>query len=633
MATLTAVAAAAAALALPALAPASTYCVGNVGGTLCDVSKPDTAAGLQAALTEAQSSSGVPDRVRIAPGTYIGNFTYSATNEVDVQGSGAATVIKGVGTDPALHVSASGSDSIVSDLELHMASVPNPQPAVGLRIGSAVAQNVRVQNPGDSWGSGIQLQPGGDVLDSTVLVGSAAGIEGHGAAAPHDVRDTFISGRHGVLGSTGTWTLERLRITARSIGIQIGGTGALHDSLIRVLGEPGFTSRGVQKLGQGVFSIDHVTIVGGQHATFGAEVAITIAGTSTLSMKNSILAGTFSSSSLGRWASGGGTANIVVGHSNFPPPAQSWVDANAGPGVLQQTPGGTNTNVDPKFVDPFVTLENPTVDFRLRHDSPLIDKGEPGGVQAEDLAGELRLVDGDGTDGPARDMGAYEYQHRAPIAVIAAPGAGALAAGAPVAFSAAGSGDLDAGDSLEYAWSFGDGATATGAAPSHAYDFGGQRIITLTVTDPTGLTATATRELLVEGPLPGSGSGSGTEPVDAIAPALSSVSLSAPAFRVDARAAAVGRAPRGTRVRFRLSEAAAVRFAIRRRSGGRRIGSFLRAGSAGPNIVRFTGRLRVRGRTLSLAPGRYHLTLVATDPSGNRSAARRLPFRVVSPRG
>jgi hypothetical protein len=100
------------------------------------------------------------------------------------------------------------------------------------------------------------------------------------------------------------------------------------------------------------------------------------------------------------------------------------------------------------------------------------------------------------------------------------------------------------------------------------------------------------------------------------------VALSGPAFRV----------PRGTRVRFGLSEAASVRFTIRRRSGGRAIGSFVRSAGAGANSVRFRGRLRVNGRTLSLAPGRYRLTLVATDAAGNRSVARRVPFRVLSAR-
>ena len=40
----------AAALAAPALASASTYCVGSPSGGTCDVSNPGTAAGLQQAL-------------------------------------------------------------------------------------------------------------------------------------------------------------------------------------------------------------------------------------------------------------------------------------------------------------------------------------------------------------------------------------------------------------------------------------------------------------------------------------------------------------------------------------------------------------------------------------------------------
>jgi hypothetical protein len=437
------------------------------------------------------------------------------------------------------------------------------------------------------------------------------------------VRDSFIAGRAGVSASAGTWVLERLRVTVKVTGIQVGGTASLQDSLIRVSGDPGVGSVAIEKLGPGVLAADHVTLVGGADATYGGSSAITTAGTATLSVKNSILAGSFSGSSFLRYATGGGSANIAVGHSNFAPPPDNHVDATAGQGVFQEAPNGTNTNVDPEFVDPVLSLESPTVDFRLRHDSPLIDKGEPGGLQGQDLGGEPRLVDGDGANGATRDMGAYEYQRRAPAAVIAAPGAGVFAAGTPLAFSAAGSGDPDAGDSLEYGWSFGDGASAQGVHASHVYDSGGDRVVTLTVTDSTGLTASATRALLVEVP------GSGPDPIDRIAPAVSSVSLSARAFRVYARAAAAGRVPRGTRVRFRLSEAASVRFDVRRRAGGRRIGSFVRSARAGLNSVRFTGRLRVRGRTLSLAPGRYRLTIVATDAARNRSEARRVTFRVL----
>jgi hypothetical protein len=629
----------AAALAAPALASASTYCVGSPSGGTCDVSNPGTAAGLQQALWGAEGSP-PPDVVRIGPGTYTGNFVYGSASEVDVRGSGRDTIIKGVGTQPALYLSASGSSSTVSSLEVQMSDVASPACAVGLRIGSAVGQDLRVENHAQSCGAAVELRPDGDLRTSTVLAATAQGVEEQGGAGQHEVSDTFIAGASGLRTDAGsTWTMERIEVSAKHMGVSSGGTTTLRNSLVRVSGDPASPSatQALYKFGPGVLSADHVTIYAAPAVTWGAIVVITQPGTGTINMKNSIVFGS-PYSTFARTALGGGTANIVVGHSNFAPPAAEWVDAGAGPGVFQQTPNGTNTNEDPKFVDPSFTLDSPTVNFRLRHDSPLIDKGEPGGLQGQDLAGELRLVDGDGVDGATRDLGAFEYQRRTPTAVIAAPGGGPFAVGAPVAFSAAGSGDPDAGDSLEYAWSFGDGTGAAGAGASHAYDSGGERTVTLTVTDPTGQTATATRALLVEGPAPipgsdpgtGSGPGPGAGPADDLAPALASVALSAPAFRVDARAAAAGRVPRGTRVRFRLSEPASVRFTIRRRSGGRPIGSFVRSGGAGPNSVRFSGRLRVRGRTLSLAPGRYRLTLVATDAAGNRSAARRVSFRVVS---
>jgi hypothetical protein len=74
--------------------------------------------------------------------------------------------------------------------------------------------------------------------------------------------------------------------------------------------------------------------------------------------------------------------------------------------------------------------------------------------------------------------------------------------------------------------------------------------------------------------------------------------------------------PRRSRIRFRLSEAADVRLVVRRR--GTRSRSRTVHAAAGANTVRV--RLRARGR--------YRVTAVATDAAGNRSAARRIGFRV-----
>jgi large repetitive protein len=60
-----------------------------------------------------------------------------------------------------------------------------------------------------------------------------------------------------------------------------------------------------------------------------------------------------------------------------------------------------------------------------------------------------------------------------------------------VSFNGSGSSDVD-GDALTFAWDFGDGSTATGVAPSHAYADNGTYTVTLTVTDGYGNSASDT---------------------------------------------------------------------------------------------------------------------------------------------
>ena len=89
----------------------------------------------------------------------------------------------------------------------------------------------------------------------------------------------------------------------------------------------------------------------------------------------------------------------------------------------------------------------------------------------------------------------YVGGNRPPVAVAsAAPTAGL--APLTVSFDSAGSNDPDAGQSLTFDWDFGD-ATAHSplAAVQHTYAANGTYTATLTVTDPFGLTATATKTL------------------------------------------------------------------------------------------------------------------------------------------
>ncbi|MBI3184962.1 MAG: PKD domain-containing protein [Myxococcales bacterium] len=73
----------------------------------------------------------------------------------------------------------------------------------------------------------------------------------------------------------------------------------------------------------------------------------------------------------------------------------------------------------------------------------------------------------------------------APIAEVNGPYAGV--AGSAVQLSSAGSYDPD-GSIVAYTWDFGDGATSTGANPLHTYSAAGSFVVTLQVTDNTGMT-------------------------------------------------------------------------------------------------------------------------------------------------
>jgi PKD repeat protein len=85
-----------------------------------------------------------------------------------------------------------------------------------------------------------------------------------------------------------------------------------------------------------------------------------------------------------------------------------------------------------------------------------------------------------------------------PVANAGGPYAGAV--GQPIQFSSAGSHPGDAGQTLTYAWSFGDGGTSTSADPQHTYAVEGNYIATLVVTDDgmPALSATAVAGVLVQ---------------------------------------------------------------------------------------------------------------------------------------
>jgi PKD repeat protein len=61
-------------------------------------------------------------------------------------------------------------------------------------------------------------------------------------------------------------------------------------------------------------------------------------------------------------------------------------------------------------------------------------------------------------------------------------------------------GSISQGSIESYAWTYGDGLSGTGIAISHTYGTGGDYIVTLTVTNDQGTTATASQHITLNGP-------------------------------------------------------------------------------------------------------------------------------------
>jgi hypothetical protein len=155
-------------------------------------------------------------------------------------------------------------------------------------------------------------------------------------------------------------------------------------------------------------------------------------------------------------------------------------------------------------------------------------------------------------------------------------------------------------------------------------------------------------------PGPGAPPGPGTTLADTTAPVIESLAAVPATFAVAAGATAIAArkrsAPRGTTLRYGLSEAATLTLNFDRATAGRRAGSrcvkatasngrakrctlyvpagkLTRTAPAGLSSLPFTGRI---GRK-ALAVGAYRIVALAKDASGNQGSARQVAIKVVKP--
>jgi hypothetical protein len=144
---------------------------------------------------------------------------------------------------------------------------------------------------------------------------------------------------------------------------------------------------------------------------------------------------------------------------------------------------------------------------------------------------------------------------------------------------------------------------------------------------------------------PGTGTGpaGGTRP-QATTPAISGLRAVYKRFRVKRDGAVIARRRphAGTTLRLRLSEVAAVTFSfalkrpvacppVRKNQRCTRwvfVHAFKRDLAAGPSSVAYSGRYRRDGKTRSLEPGTYRMSVVAINAAGTASRTRRIALTV-----
>ena len=363
------------------------------------------ASSLQSALNQAAShaNAGGPDVVSMPAGAYAGNFTYIG-DPVQVEGVDRATTELTASTGTTFLLNA--PQSTVSNL-----SIENTQSGV---IGSALwlskggtARDVELVATGNNV---FGLRSGGDteVMGARIVVGSDGntGLLQGGAGTMTISRTTIeglggsdsVSVRADVSGATVQASRLRSHGVPRPLVATFGGSMTVHDSLLVLPAGVSATALSVGDQNNATnytskLAADRVTIIGDPAANqTGARVFANSAGDDfEASIHDSLLSGIAHPLSCD---SAAGKGRTTADWSSLP--ATGDGSGGAGCTVARTNPvAGT-----PIFVDA------PGGDYHQRHDSPLVDAGDPAPLTAvDDLDGLSRPVG-------RTDLGAYEYQRQ-----------------------------------------------------------------------------------------------------------------------------------------------------------------------------------------------------------------------------
>ena len=621
-ATLLATAVTCAVLAVPAVASAKDFCVGAPAGC---TGTPVAANDLKSALTAAQTN-GTDDRFILAPGVFSADaFGHQSLERVQIIGAGRdKSVVRSTALGATAFTLGGNPASTISDLTVE----PSGGASTGLDLKGTRAERTSVEVPaGDPIDAAVMLSSGAEFAHGVV----AFDQYGWGVASTDTgtITDSTVKAPNGIgifaFGSD--MTVRRSTLITQQGAVVAKGHMAVSDTLIDMRGNSyglGVKAAAVPAGGATVAAnLDRLTIVGstatGTDMSGTAAYADGAGMSATVHLRDSVMSGI--AVPLLRVGANSGVANLSTDRSSY---LSNIAPAlNSGPGDLAEQ---RHLTVSPGFVNAAGG------DFHLAADSPLVDAGTPGDLAAgsADRDGRPRASDGDGDCAHVPDIGAFELQGNK-VRAIATAGAATASVGQAVGFYADGS-CIPGPGAPTIGWSFDDGATATGAAVTHAFATPGRHTATVTVSDGDGHQALAGAGVDVTAPP----APPATTPVSAAAATLVISKLRVMPRRIEigtllpklVRKAA--KRPVGA-IRFTLSKAATVRlrFAKLGKDGATRtIKTTVRIkAKPGVNRIRFSGQL---SRKVRLKPAAYRLTMVATDATGARSKPATARFTAIT---
>ena len=387
------------ACALPSVAAATDYCVGQ--NTSCaPVNHRDK---LQNALTDAGATPEA-DRILLGAETYtagtVAGYVYNApTSPVELVGAGVGkTTLTGQAGVNTILTLTGGTGSVVSDLTIH-SPANAPFGFMGLYTSNtarriAVTQDATQTN---GWRTGVWLEHGGTLEESTVDVASVGGESNGAFLDDGHIRNSTLSGRAtGVTSNSGT--IDGSRLSGGDAGLYAyAGATSISSSWVYAAEGDGLRAYSYTLVPKSSIEADDITLVSGSPGTAGAYASTNPAPGvgAEIKLRNSVMRGF--SRALVAEAAGSGQARVTASYSDYDPIGND----SQGPSAFVSEFNVSDVG-DAGFVDAAAG------DYHLLPGSPLIDAGDPATAQGLDLDGDPLVTDGNGDGTARRDIGAFE---------------------------------------------------------------------------------------------------------------------------------------------------------------------------------------------------------------------------------